>query len=93
MATWTDGFNTDSSGGDGSTGGGGGSTRGSVPVSLAARAGVATPDAGAVAVFAGEGTTGHRRDCALISHREDPRVMTGTEVNPTTCRVCRQSVG
>jgi hypothetical protein len=50
-------------------------------------------DAGAVPVFAGEGTTVHRRDCALIGHRDDLRVMTGTEVNPTTCRVCKPNVG
>lgn len=53
----------------------------------------ATADAGAVPVFAGEGTTVHRRDCALIAHRDDLRVMTGTEINPTTCRVCKPNVG
>jgi hypothetical protein len=53
----------------------------------------AAADAGAVPVFAGEGTTVHRRDCALIAHRDDLKVMTGTEVNPTTCRVCKPNVG
>jgi hypothetical protein len=53
----------------------------------------AAADAGAVPVFAGGGTTVHRRDCALIAHRNDLKVMTGTEVNPTTCRVCKPNVG
>jgi hypothetical protein len=53
----------------------------------------AAADAGAVPVFAGGGTTVHRRDCALIAHRDDLKVMTGTEVNPTTCRVCKPNVG
>jgi hypothetical protein len=49
-------------------------------------------DPGAVPVFAGEGTTVHRRDCPLISHRDDLRVLSGTERNPTTCRVCRPTL-
>lgn len=49
-------------------------------------------DAGAVPVFAGEGTTVHRRDCALIAHRDDLRVLTGAEVDPTVCRVCRPTL-
>ncbi|MGN6608067.1 MAG: hypothetical protein ACTHMS_13775 [Jatrophihabitans sp.] len=60
------------------------------------QAGVASPelaDAGAVPVLAGPaGTTVHRRDCALIAHRDDLRVLTGTESGLTTCRVCRPDV-
>jgi hypothetical protein len=43
-------------------------------------------------VFAGEGTTVHRRDCPLIAHRDDLRPITGTEVDPTLCRVCRPTL-
>jgi hypothetical protein len=49
-------------------------------------------DAGAVPVLAGSGTTVHRRDCALIAHRDDLRVLTGGEAGLTTCRVCRPTV-
>ena len=49
-------------------------------------------DAAAVPVFAGDGTTVHRRDCALIAHRDDLRVLTGNAKNPTTCRVCRPTL-
>jgi hypothetical protein len=49
-------------------------------------------DPGAVPVFAGEGTTVHRRDCPLIAHRDDLRVLSGSERNPNTCRVCRPSL-
>jgi hypothetical protein len=56
-------------------------------------AGNGLADPGAVPVFAGDGTTVHRRDCALIAHREDLRVLTGNEKNPTTCRVCRPNLG
>jgi hypothetical protein len=52
----------------------------------------AVADPGAVPVFAGDGTTVHRRDCALIAHRDDLRVLSGNERNPTTCRVCRPSL-
>ncbi|MQA26693.1 MAG: hypothetical protein GEU94_14780 [Micromonosporaceae bacterium] len=45
-------------------------------------------DAGTVLVAAGEGTTVHRRDCQLISHRDDLRVLTGDE-DLTLCRVCK----
>lgn len=54
--------------------------------------GAASVDTGAVPVFAGDGTTVHRRDCALIAHRDDLRVLTGTERDPSTCRVCRPSL-
>jgi hypothetical protein len=53
----------------------------------------AAVDAGAVPVLAGNGTTVHRRDCPLIAHREDLHVLTGTEIDPTLCRVCRPSLG
>lgn len=47
-------------------------------------------DPGAVLVLAGRGSTAHRRDCALIAHRDDLRLLTdGAEVALTTCRVCR----
>lgn len=49
-------------------------------------------DPGAVPVFAGDGTTVHRRDCPLIAHRDDLRVLNGKERNPTTCRVCRPTL-
>jgi len=44
---------------------------------------------GSELVFAGDGTTIHRRDCALISARTDLRRATGHEPGTTTCRVCR----
>jgi hypothetical protein len=52
----------------------------------------AAVDTGAVPVMAGNGTTVHRRDCPLIAHREDLHVLTGTEVDPTLCRVCRPTL-
>jgi hypothetical protein len=52
----------------------------------------AVADPGAVPVFAGDGTTVHRRDCALIAHRDDLRVLTGNEVDAMPCRVCRPTV-
>jgi hypothetical protein len=52
----------------------------------------ATTDLGATPVFAGDGTTVHRRDCPLIAHRDDLRPLTGTEVDPTPCRVCRPTL-
>lgn len=51
-----------------------------------------TYDAGAVPVLAGDGSTIHRSDCALVAHREDLHVLTGQERNLGTCRVCRPSV-
>lgn len=53
----------------------------------------AAADAGAVPVLAGGGSTVHRRDCALIAHREDLRTLTGAEAGLGTCRVCRPSWG
>jgi hypothetical protein len=65
----------------------------------APRAGETASDTGPIAVangaelvFAGEGTTIHRRDCALIAHRDDLRPITGNEVNPSLCRVCRPTL-
>jgi hypothetical protein len=53
----------------------------------------AMADPGAVPVLAGpHGTTVHRRDCALIMHRDDLRVLTGNEVGLTTCRVCKPTL-
>jgi uncharacterized membrane protein len=53
----------------------------------------AAADAGAVPVLAGGGSTVHRRDCALIAHRDDLRALTGTETGLGTCRVCRPEWG
>jgi uncharacterized membrane protein len=50
-------------------------------------------DAGAVPVLAGGGSTVHRRDCALIAHRDDLRPLTGAETDLGTCRVCRPNRG
>jgi len=52
----------------------------------------AIADPGAIPVLAGEGTTTHRRDCALIAHRDDLRVLTGTEHGLATCRVCKPTL-
>lgn len=49
----------------------------------------ALTDPGAVPVLAGSGSTVHRRDCPLIAHREDLRMLTGQETDLGTCRVCR----
>ena len=46
-------------------------------------------DPGAVPVLAGSGNTIHRRDCALVQHRDDLRVLDGSERGLTTCRVCK----
>lgn len=50
-------------------------------------------DADAPLVLAGGGSTVHRRDCALIAHRDDLRPLTGAETDLGTCRVCRPSWG
>jgi hypothetical protein len=44
---------------------------------------------GSQLVLAGDGTTIHRRDCPLVSHRDDLHPMTGSETGLITCRVCR----
>lgn len=46
-------------------------------------------DVAALPVTAGDGTTMHRRDCALIAHREDLRPVGEDNSNLTACRVCR----
>ena len=38
---------------------------------------------------AGDGTTMHRRDCALIAHRDDLRPVGEDNAHLTPCRVCR----
>jgi hypothetical protein len=43
-------------------------------------------------VLAGNGSTVHRRDCALIAHRDDLRPVTGNETGLGTCRVCRPTL-
>ena len=40
-------------------------------------------------VTAGDGTTMHRRDCALIAHREDLRPVGEHQQDLVACRVCR----
>lgn len=40
-------------------------------------------------VLAGGGSTIHRRDCALIAHRDDLRPVPGDRTGFGTCRVCR----
>ena len=56
-------------------------------------AGVPVPAAdrepGGVLVVAGEGTTVHRADCALIAHREDLRPAGPDAPGLTACRLCR----
>jgi cytochrome c biogenesis protein CcdA len=49
-------------------------------------------DPGAVPVLAGSGSTVHRRDCALIAHRDDLHVLTGREPDLGICRVCRPTL-
>lgn len=52
----------------------------------------AVADPGAIPVLAGQGSTVHRRDCALIAHRDDLRVLDGSARDLSTCRVCRPSL-
>jgi hypothetical protein len=44
---------------------------------------------GAELVFAGDGTTVHRRDCPLVSARDDLRPAVGDVSGATECRVCK----
>lgn len=46
-------------------------------------------DVSALPVTAGDGTTIHRRDCALIAHREDLHPVGEDNAHLTACRVCR----
>jgi hypothetical protein len=46
-------------------------------------------DVSALPVTAGDGTTVHRRDCALIAHRGDLRPVGDHQHNLVPCRVCR----
>ncbi|MDF1604919.1 hypothetical protein [Nocardioides sp. YIM 152315] len=46
-------------------------------------------DVSGVPVTAGDGTTIHRRDCPLIAHRDDLRVVGEANGHLTPCRVCR----
>ncbi len=52
-------------------------------------AGAAVPDVDGSLVLAGAGSTVHRRDCALIAHRDDLHPLTGHEAGLGSCRVCR----
>jgi hypothetical protein len=58
-----------------------------------ATSGPATAELGGALVFAGDGTTVHRRDCPLIAHRDDLRPISGDEIDPTLCRVCKPELG
>ncbi|MDQ6525634.1 hypothetical protein RB608_18590 [Nocardioides sp. LHD-245] len=49
-------------------------------------------DVGAIPVVAGGGTTMHRRDCALIAHRDDLAPVGEDNAHLATCRVCRPTV-
>lgn len=46
-------------------------------------------DVSALPVTAGDGTTIHRRDCALIAHRDDLRPVGEANSHLSPCRVCR----
>jgi hypothetical protein len=46
-------------------------------------------DTAALPVTAGGGTTMHRRDCALIAHRDDLAPVGEDNANLVACRVCR----
>lgn len=46
-------------------------------------------DVSALPVTAGDGTTMHRRDCALIAHRTDLRPVGEDNSHLTVCRICR----
>lgn len=45
-------------------------------------------DVDALPVTAGDGQTMHRRDCALIAHRDDLRPVGENNAHLTLCRVC-----
>ncbi len=49
----------------------------------------ARKDPGAVLVVAGEGTTVHRADCSLVSHRDDLRPAGPDAPGLTACRLCK----
>lgn len=46
-------------------------------------------DVSAIPVTAGDGTTLHRRDCALVAHRDDLRPVGEDNAHLSPCRVCR----
>lgn len=46
-------------------------------------------DVAGIPVTAGNGTTLHRRDCALVAHRDDLRPVGEANAHLTPCRVCR----
>ncbi|MFC7493307.1 MULTISPECIES: hypothetical protein [unclassified Nocardioides] len=46
-------------------------------------------DTSGLPVTAGDGTTLHRRDCALIAHRDDLHPVGEANGHLTPCRVCR----
>jgi hypothetical protein len=46
-------------------------------------------DVSGIPVTAGDGATMHRRDCALIAHRDDLHPVDESNGHLTPCRVCR----
>jgi len=46
-------------------------------------------DVSALPVTAGDGTTIHRRDCALVAHRDDLRPVGEQQDGLVACRVCK----
>jgi len=46
-------------------------------------------DVGSIPVIAGDGVTMHRRDCALIAHRDDLSPVGEQDDHLTLCRICR----
>ena len=53
---------------------------------------VALPDAGAVLVVAGDGTTVHRADCALLAGRADLHPAGAHAHGQAPCRVCKPAM-
>jgi hypothetical protein len=64
-------------------------SRSAAGASAAALSPAAERDPGAVLVVAGEGTTVHRADCALIASRDDLRAAGPDAAGLTACRLCR----
>ncbi len=56
---------------------------------VTSRAATVADDAAGIAVTAGDGTTLHRRGCALIAHRDDLHPAGEHAVSLTPCRVCQ----
>jgi len=76
-------------GGTGGTGGTGGAGFASAAAAPHGGGAPTTVVNGGELVFAGDGTTVHRRDCPLISARDDLRPALGDVSGATECRVCK----